>query len=59
MPKKTALLIDGGHLRALMKPKKARFDPDYIEKIAHTCVLPSEELYRALYYDCRQFSGTS
>lgn len=53
-----AVLIDGGHLRVLVKRAGHQYNPDYIEKIAHACVGADETLVRALYYDCAPYSGT-
>ncbi len=48
MAKRVALLIDGGHLRVLVRKKAQRaYDPAYIEKVTHACILPDEELFRA------------
>ena len=48
MAKRVALLIDGGHLRVLVRKKAQRaYDPACIEKIADACVLPDEGLFRA------------
>ncbi len=55
---KSAVLIDGGHLRALTKKAKKTYDPDFIEKVAHACVAADEILFRVLYYDCALFEGT-
>jgi uncharacterized LabA/DUF88 family protein len=54
---KTAVLIDGGHLRALAFRAKVKFDPDLIEKVAKGCVDPDESLLRVLYYDCAHYAG--
>lgn len=54
---KVAVLIDGGHLRALAKNAKRPYDPDLIEKAAHACVEADEILLRALYYDCAPYAG--
>ena len=54
---KTAVLIDGGHLRVLARQARHTYDPDFIEKVAHRCVEADENLVRALYYDCAPFSG--
>lgn len=54
---KVAVLIDGGHLRALAREAKHTYNPDFIEKVAHTCVDGGEELLRILYYDCAPFEG--
>lgn len=58
MPRKVALLIDGGHLRALARVANRTYDPTLIEKMAHHCAEPDEELFRILYYDCAQYVGT-
>ena len=55
---KTAVLIDGGHVRALARVAKHTYTPDFIEKVAHACVQADEALLRILYYDCALFSGT-
>ena len=58
MTKRVALLIDGGHLRVLVRKKAQRaYDPAYIEKIAHACLMPDEEMLRAYYYDCAPYTG--
>lgn len=56
---KIAILIDGGHTRVLTRQAGHRYDPDYIEKIAHASVGPGEEILRILYYDCAPFNGTT
>lgn len=58
MPTRVAVLIDGGHLRVLVRKAGLNYDPDYIEKIAHACVEPDEVLIRILYYDCAPYQGT-
>jgi uncharacterized LabA/DUF88 family protein len=52
-----AVLIDGGFLRALTTQAKKVYSTDLIELLAHSCVMSDERLYRALYYDCAEFSG--
>ncbi len=54
-----AVLIDGGHLRALARIAKKTYDPDLIEKVAHACVDEGEQLLRILYYDCAPYQGTA
>jgi uncharacterized LabA/DUF88 family protein len=54
---KIAILIDGGYVRALAKQANKLYNPDFIEKVAHSCVDKDEELLRILYYDCSPFSG--
>ena len=58
---KVAVLIDGGHLRALARRAhpKIKYDPDFIEKVAHLCVHGDETLLRILYYDCAPFEGSA
>lgn len=54
---RVSVLIDGGHLRVLAKQAKLTYNPDFIEKIAHSCVKQDETLLRALYYDCAPYAG--
>ena len=54
---KVAVLIDGGHLRALARRAGKKYDPDYIEKVALACVDKNETLLRVLYYDCAPYQG--
>lgn len=54
---KIAILIDGGFLRVAAKKAKKNYDPDFIEKFAHTCKAPDESIFRILYYDCAYYSG--
>lgn len=54
---KVSVLIDGGHTRVLARQAGYKYDPDYIEKIAHACVEPGETPLRFLYYDCAPFVG--
>jgi uncharacterized LabA/DUF88 family protein len=54
---KVAVLIDGGHLRALARIAGHTYDPDFIEKVAQSCVEKDETLLRVLYYDCAPFEG--
>ena len=59
MQKKIAVLLDGGHVRVYVRKANLAYSPDYIEKISQACALPSEEIYRVLYYDCAPFVGTA
>lgn len=52
-----ALLIDGGHLKVLARLAGKQYSTDYVEQVAHACVLPNEGLMRILYYDCPPFVG--
>lgn len=54
---KTAILIDGGHLRACAKAARITYDNDFIEGFARSCVDESEYLFRIFYYDSPQFRG--
>src|ERR1700722_5394999 len=58
MPKKIAVMLDGGHLRVYAKKAHKNFVPDYIEKISLACAEANEEIFRILYYDCGPYSGT-
>ena len=51
------MFIDGGHLRVLVRQAGFRYDPDYIEAVAHACVAGDETLLRVLYYDCAPYQG--
>jgi uncharacterized LabA/DUF88 family protein len=52
---KVAILIDGGYLREIAR--EFRFNPDFVEKIAHHLIRGEERLFRALYYDCDPYKG--
>lgn len=54
---KCAILIDGGHLRHLVK--KAGFEPtpDFIEQFAEEVLEDGETALRVYYYDCRPYNG--
>lgn len=54
---KCAILIDGGHLRHLVK--KAGFEPtpDFIEAFAQDLLEDNEDALRVYYYDCRPYNG--
>ena len=54
---RVAILIDGGHLRVVSRQAKQRYDPDYIERLAHAAVHEDESLFRILYYDCAPYNG--
>lgn len=58
MNRKVALLIDGGHLSVLAKKDGHRCDAPFIERMAKNCIDPDEELFRVLYYDCAQYTGS-
>jgi uncharacterized LabA/DUF88 family protein len=54
---KTALLIDGGYLRACSKGSGSAYDNAFIEKFAHACFIGDEYLFRIFYYDSPQYRG--
>lgn len=54
---RSVVLIDGGHLRVLARRAKHTYNPDFIEKVAHSCVEGDERLLRVLYYDCAPYNG--
>jgi uncharacterized LabA/DUF88 family protein len=56
--KRTALLIDGGHSRVVLRNAGKPYNPDYIERFSRACIAPFEDLIRILYYDCAPFKGT-
>lgn len=55
--KKIAVMVDGGHLRAVVKRSQKLFTADLIEKVSLSCALATEEIVRILYYDCAPYSG--
>ncbi len=57
MQKKTILLIDGGHLRALARAQGISYTPEFIERFSATLRAEEEDLVRVLYYDCAPFNG--
>lgn len=52
-------ILDGGHTRVLARNAGMDYTPDYIEKIAKSCVEPDEDALRFLYYDCAPYVGTT
>ena len=52
------MFIDGGHLRVLARQVGYRYNPDYIETVAHACVADDETILRVLYYDCAPYQGS-
>jgi uncharacterized LabA/DUF88 family protein len=56
-PMKTAIMIDGGFLRASAKSASLQYDNTFIEKFARSCVTADEYLFRIYYYDAPQFRG--
>jgi uncharacterized LabA/DUF88 family protein len=54
---KTAILIDGGYLRASAKDAGKMYDVSLIDTFARQCIVAGEYLFRVLYYDSPQFRG--
>ncbi|MEM1020007.1 MAG: NYN domain-containing protein [Sphingomonadales bacterium] len=54
---KCAVLIDGGHLRHLVKKGGFEPTPDFIEEFAQEALLDTETALRVFYYDCRPYNG--
>lgn len=54
---KTALLVDGGYLRASVKKAGKTYDVPFIQAFCPTCFAPDEYLFRIFYYDSPQFKG--
>jgi len=54
---KTAVLIDGGFLRACAKSAHKTYDVSFIERFSRKCVDATEYLLRVLYYDSPQYRG--
>ena len=57
--KRLAILFDGGHVRVQAKRSGKMYSASLIEKVAHAACATDEEIYRILYYDCEQYSGTA
>lgn len=56
--KRTIIMIDGGHLRALAKQDRQNYTPTFIEVFAKSLSVPDEEdIMRILYYDCAPYVG--
>ena len=56
--KKIAVLIDGGHVRAIArKVAKKNYDAVFVEALAMKCSVANEDVQRILYYDCDPFYG--
>jgi uncharacterized LabA/DUF88 family protein len=58
MSKQIAVLIDGGYLRVKSNIAGKTYNPEFIEKFAHSCQSQDEEIFRVLCYDCAPYSGT-
>ncbi|WP_114008376.1 NYN domain-containing protein [Cohaesibacter intestini] len=53
----TALLIDGGHLRACFKKARQPYTVDAISDFASRCFVENETVYRIFYYDAPKYVG--
>lgn len=57
--KKTIILVDGGHLRAMARNHGVDFTPEFIDRFAKSTVkIEEEDLLKILYYDARPYTGT-
>lgn len=54
---KTALLIDGGYLRASSFGVAQPYDATFVDAFARKCLDQAEYLLRAIYYDAPQYAG--
>ena len=54
---KTALLIDGGYLRACAKKAGKTYDNAFIEKFSGSCFDSTEYKFRIFYYDAPLYRG--
>lgn len=57
MKKRTYISIDGGYLTYIMMEAGYFISADNIERIAQACLSDDEELWRVLFYHCREFEG--
>jgi uncharacterized LabA/DUF88 family protein len=57
--KSTIVLIDGGFLRSQARVANKRYNPEFIERFAHSCIAADEECLRVLYYDCAPYVGSA
>lgn len=55
---KTALLIDGGYLRAAVSDAGKVYDVALVSAFANQCLVAEEYFFRALYYDAPPFVGS-
>ena len=53
----TALLIDGGHLRACFKKARMPYTAASIGEFAKKCFADDETVYRVFYYDAPHYEG--
>lgn len=56
---KTALLIDGGYLRAASAGVAQPYNAAFVDAFSRKCLDPTEYLLRAIYYDAPQYSGSA
>ena len=57
MKKRTYISIDGGYLTYLMMESGYFVNADNIERAATACLQEDEELWRVLFYHCREYEG--
>jgi hypothetical protein len=56
---KTALLVDGGYLRASAKKSNKVYDTDFIENFSRGSIEVTEYLFRIIYYDAPLYRGNA
>ena len=57
MKKRTYISIDGGYLTYIMMEAGYFISADNIERAALSCIQENEELWRVLFYHCREYDG--
>lgn len=57
--KNIAILIDGGYVRVRAGAAGKKYTATLVEKLALAAKAADEEIYRILYYDCEEYSGTA
>lgn len=55
---KTVLLIDGGYLRASSQKSGKAYNSQFVDAFSTHCFDSAEYIFRILYYDAPQFTGT-
>lgn len=55
---RVAILMDGGHVRALAKRARKAFEAQFLLDLGLACRTDAESVRRILFYDCSPFQGT-
>lgn len=55
---KTAVLIDGGHLRVAARKDGQDYDPEFVRVFSYGLTADREVMFRVLYYDCAPYRGS-